>query len=218
MANLDYHGLYALQDRVLHLIFAEETEFYLTGGTCLHRFYFEKRYSDDLDCFTSANNQFHEDVRLLIDRFGAESLHFEILADTRDFVRLSVQDALRIDLVNDRVYRYGRSLRNADGIVLDNLENIAANKICALLGRDEPKDVFDLYTMYSAGSVDWKTILSAAARKCALEGEILEYRLQSFPLDLLNLLNIRDASFLRTMQIAYSSMVQDILENMCDCE
>lgn len=214
MANLDYHELYILQDRVLHLIFAEETEFYLTGGTCLHRFYFEQRYSDDLDCFTSANNQFHEDVRLLMDRFGSEFLHFQVLADTRDFVRLSVQDALRIDLVNDRVYRHGRSLRNAEGIVLDNLENIAANKVCALIGRDDPKDVFDLYTMYSAGRVDWKTVLSAAARKCTLEGEILEYRLKSFPLELLKLLNVRDASFLRAIQTAYSSMVQDILDNM----
>ena len=35
----------------LALIFAQDTEFYLTGGTCLNRFYYEKRLSDDLDFF-----------------------------------------------------------------------------------------------------------------------------------------------------------------------
>ena len=47
----DYAQLYALQDKVLKIIFTEETPFYLTGGTALHRFYCEHRYSDDLDLF-----------------------------------------------------------------------------------------------------------------------------------------------------------------------
>ena len=33
----NYDELYALQDRVLGLVFSEETPFYLTGGTALHR-------------------------------------------------------------------------------------------------------------------------------------------------------------------------------------
>ena len=42
----NYDELYALQDRVLGLVFSEETPFYLTGGTALHRFYCKARYSD----------------------------------------------------------------------------------------------------------------------------------------------------------------------------
>ena len=49
MASIDYIKLYSLQDKVLDIIFKTENIFYLTGGTCLSRFYQEKRYSDDLD-------------------------------------------------------------------------------------------------------------------------------------------------------------------------
>ncbi|MEA1967214.1 MAG: nucleotidyl transferase AbiEii/AbiGii toxin family protein, partial [Thermodesulfobacteriota bacterium] len=52
MGNINYKKLYELQDDILASIFKVENEFYLTGGTCLSRFYKEKRYSDDLDFFT----------------------------------------------------------------------------------------------------------------------------------------------------------------------
>ncbi len=38
MDRIDYKKLYALQDKVLKLIFSQEQEFYLIGGTCLSRF------------------------------------------------------------------------------------------------------------------------------------------------------------------------------------
>ena len=47
MGSIDYKKLYFLQDEVLKAVFDAEHEFYLTGGTCLSRFYVEKRYSDD---------------------------------------------------------------------------------------------------------------------------------------------------------------------------
>ena len=52
-----YKELYALQDQVLNAVFAAESEFYLTGGTCLCRFYQAKRYSDDLDFFANDSPQ-----------------------------------------------------------------------------------------------------------------------------------------------------------------
>ena len=58
MGKIDYQKLYRLQNKILDVVFAEETEFYLTGGTCLNRFYFEKRYSDDLDLFTNFSETF----------------------------------------------------------------------------------------------------------------------------------------------------------------
>ena len=51
---MDFDRLYELQDAVLDRVFSGETEFYLTGCTCLHRFYLHKRHSDDLDLFTAA--------------------------------------------------------------------------------------------------------------------------------------------------------------------
>jgi len=48
---LDYVKLYELQDMVLYEVFKTTKSFYLTGGTALHRFYYDIRYSDDLDFF-----------------------------------------------------------------------------------------------------------------------------------------------------------------------
>ena len=41
--------LYPMQDSVLAQMNSEK--FYLTGGTCLSRFYYHHRFSDDLDFF-----------------------------------------------------------------------------------------------------------------------------------------------------------------------
>ena len=60
MGKIDYDSLYKLQDSVLQAIFCEQTEFYLTGGTCLNRFYFKARFSDDLDFFNDRVKRFGE--------------------------------------------------------------------------------------------------------------------------------------------------------------
>ena len=62
----DYTQLYALQDKVLKIIFTEATPFYLTGGTALHRFYCERRYSDDLDLFMQGQPYFYDEVKAVI--------------------------------------------------------------------------------------------------------------------------------------------------------
>ena len=58
MDNIDYRKLYLLHDEVLKTVFDTEREFYLTGGTCISRFYVEKRYSDDLDFFTNQSPRY----------------------------------------------------------------------------------------------------------------------------------------------------------------
>lgn len=45
--------LYPLQDKALALIVAQDTGFYLSGGTASSRGYLNHRFSDDLDLFRS---------------------------------------------------------------------------------------------------------------------------------------------------------------------
>jgi len=66
MGSIDYKTLYDLQDRVLDTVFKTEQVFYLTGGTCLNRFYYEKRYSDDLGF---SNDDFKNQYFKLIEKF-----------------------------------------------------------------------------------------------------------------------------------------------------
>ena len=214
MAALNYTKIYALQDKVLAAISSAGTTFYLTGGTCLNRFYYNRRYSNDLDLFTSENTLFRDDVRMILDALASASLSYVVQVDTRDFVRLAIPGELQVDLVNDRVYRYGRSIHSPSGILLDNELNICANKLCAIIGRDDPKDMFDLYTLFKKGKLDWNTAAVAATKKCVLDPEVLEYRLSSFPLELLDLLAVVDPATVSEMKQGYQDMLEHILNLM----
>ena len=211
MVKVDFPALYRLQDKTLSIVFDVRTGFYLTGGTCLHRFYQERRYSDDLDLFSNDNQLFREDVRLVLRSLADADLSLEIVADSRDFVRLIVDNLLKVDLVNDRVYRSGSSINTTGNILLDNIDNIGANKICAILGRDDPKDIFDLYTIFRISPLNWSTILSAAHNKCAFDLEELRFRLESFPLSLLDILQVTDAAFVSELQQDYRTFIDSVL-------
>lgn len=213
MVKIDYPALYRLQDKVLFAVFSVETGFYLTGGTCLHRFYQEQRYSGDLDLFSNDNQLFRDDVRLVRRSLVDAGMSLDIRVDSRDFVRFIVEDALKVDLVNDRVYRVGRSIRTGVNTVLDNLNNIGANKICAVLGRDDPKDIFDLYTIFRSSNVNWPVIISAAERKCSFDMEELRFRLESFPLSLLEMLQVTDSGFVSELQRDYQLLINSILSS-----
>lgn len=208
MATLDYISIYALQDKVLENIFSKETTFYLTGDTCLNRFYYNRRYSDDLDLFTNDNALFRDDVRIVIEGFKSSSLKYKVIVDTRDFVRLNIDAKLQVDFVNDRVYRQGKSILSPSGVVIDNILNICSNKLCAILGRDDPKDMFDLYTVFSKEKLEWNIAIESATKKCVIDPEILEYRLSTFPLELLDLLKVKDPESISEMKNGYSEMVE----------
>ncbi len=211
---MDYASLYAIQDQVLDALFSGETEFYLTGGTCLHRFYARKRHSDDLDLFTSATALYRDDVRNALQRLNNTGFDYETVVDTRDFVRIVAGGMLNVDFVNDRVFRHGASQISRHKYRLDNLTNIFANKICAVLGRDEPKDIFDLCTLMQMNEVSPANLLPIVQRKCALELEDLEYRLTSFPVELLQTLAVTDTAFLEGICEDYEQIVGELLESL----
>ena len=175
----DYAQLYALQDKVLKVIFTEETPFYLTGGTALHRFYCERRYSDDLDLFMQGQPYFYDEAKALIYNLQKD-FTVETLVNAKDFLRIKI-DNLKIDFVNDRVYRYGKS-NIKDRIAVDNVYNILANKLTAVLGRDEEKDVFDIVSICLMYDFNWADILDAAHEKEGFDDYVLIERLRSFPL------------------------------------
>jgi len=82
MEHIDYKQLYMLQDKILELIFSQDTEFYLTGGTCLNRFYYEKRLSDDLDFFTNFSNTFSYSAREIINKLSLFPIN--MVVDSKD--------------------------------------------------------------------------------------------------------------------------------------
>ena len=181
MDRVDYYkDLYKLQDRVLKKVFETSGEFYLTGGTCLSRFYKALRYSDDLDFFANFSNSFNLEVKSIKYILSKE---FKVITEveSKDFVRLMIDDKLQVDFVNDRVKRCGNIIQKNE-LLIDNIENIFSNKLTAILGRDNPKDIFDIFLIDKYFSPDYTEALKCAKEKVVFNKDELLYRLETFPI------------------------------------
>jgi len=205
----NYKELYKLQDKVLDVVFSAENIFYLTGGTCLSRFYKEKRYSDDLDFFTHHNDLFARVIKeikqLLNDNFDITE---EVTS--KDFIRLKINNLLQVDFINDRVMRYEKTIVLENGYIIDSYENILANKLTAVIGRDNPKDIFDIYLIDKFYKYNMKIILDIAHQKASFNNDDLIIRLKSFPMNLLKSINLKDKNFLDDFELDFNTIIHKI--------
>ena len=201
--------LYVLQDRVLKLIFSLDNEFYLTGGTALHRFYYDARYSDDLDFFTNYSNRFFYATKNIISNLKKE-FNVKIEIESKDFLRLMVNNILQVDFVNDRVPRYKEPKVLENGFIIDNIENILSNKITAVIGRDNPKDIFDIYLISKFYNINWQDIISSAKDKLEFSIDELIVRLVSFPQELFKNINLIDKNFLDDFEKEFPKIIEQI--------
>ncbi|MFA5454690.1 MAG: nucleotidyl transferase AbiEii/AbiGii toxin family protein [Sulfurimonas sp.] len=204
-----YQKLYELQDEVLGVVFSVENIFYLTGGTCLSRFYQEKRYSDDLDFFTNNSPRYSFAIKKIKQALTAKfDLSIEI--ESKDFTRYKINNFLQVDFVNDIDARYKDVVVTEEGFIIDNIENILSNKLTAVIGRDNPKDIFDIYLIWKYYKFDWIEIAQSAHQKAGFSDEELLVRLKSFPSSLLNDIILVDKHFLDDFDNEYPKLVGEI--------
>ena len=167
----DFESLYALQDQALGLIREVETDFYLTGGTASSRGYLHHRFSEDLDLFVNDDARFS----LWADRIGvrlAACKEWRTETSLREdrFVRFFLhrpEIALKIELVNDVPSRIGEVAQHPVLGRLDTAENILANKISALIDRDEPKDLADIWGFCTKLGLSIESAIEGAQGKAA---------------------------------------------------
>lgn len=209
MGGLDYKKLYALQDEVLKIVFENEHEFYLTGGTCLSRFYIEKRYSDDLDFFTNQSPRYSFAIKN-IKKALQNSFALSSEVESKDFTRLRINGLLQVDFVNDIAFRYKEPKVSKENYLLDTIENILSNKLTAVVGRDNPKDVFDIYLIWKNYEINWSEILDAAHQKAGFSNEELIIRLKSFPKELLQDIKIIDDTFLKDFNSEFELIIDEL--------
>ena len=158
--------LYPIQDKVLEIIQKSDSPFYLTGGTALSRFYFNHRYSDDLDFFVNQDTNFVLDADQITATLGKSAV-VEIKLKSTTYYSIVVNELLKVDLVNDVGFRYGEAKSFPEFNRVDNVENILSNKLSALISRDEPKDVVDIWIIAKNISVDWPKMFQDANSKAA---------------------------------------------------
>ncbi len=145
--------------------------YFLTGGTALAAFYLHHRHSKDLDFFKIGDfDTFFIDrfVRRMGEKYDCV-VTGKVKSPTYCEYYLDNNQAgwvQRLDFVKEQPVRFG-DLHNQDGIIYDDLINIATNKICAIYGRLEPKDYVDLYLIVNGLGLDFETCFDLAKQKDA---------------------------------------------------
>jgi hypothetical protein len=156
-----------LQRDLLVAFFTREQRFFLTGGAALAGFYFGHRVTEDLDLFSPPGPDLQDAAHALADSALACEADIEPLktyAEYRRFIARRGDESCIIDLVIDRAPQVDHTKEQRGSIRVDTLRDIAANKVCTLLGRAEAKDLVDFRELLSHGA-DLGTALADAERK-----------------------------------------------------
>lgn len=140
--------LTAFQRRLLaELAGAPNEDRYLAGGAALHFAPHSTRYSDDLDFFHDTEARVAS--AFAADRTLLEGSGYEVGVEMAlpGFVRALVArdgEATRVDWAHDSAWRFMPLVREPFGGLLLHPVDLAANKVLALAGRDEPRDFVDI--------------------------------------------------------------------------
>ena len=165
--------LYPLQNEILKKLKTLNQPFYLTGGTAVSRGYLHHRYSDDLDLFANATDNFLDRVEEIICFLEKEGYKVEISPNASpNFSRLFINkgingidsNGLKIDFVNDIDVHFGEIQETEVYYRTDSLRNILSNKYTALY-RLSVKDVVDICEIAKNCSFNWKEIIKEANEK-----------------------------------------------------
>jgi len=169
------------------------------GGTALKRAYYpDYRFSEDLD-FTLCANRSHDDLvnafealfpglgrrlNLTLTLRSAEQSVFASTTLLANYVgplraRLGSRH-LKVDITRGELLLYPASERLLRAPYSDyptnvrlptyTLEEILTEKLCALMGRTEPRDLYDVYWLFEWGDVDLSFLPANFAAKCQHKG------------------------------------------------
>jgi len=195
--------------------FARERRFFLTGGSALGLFYLDHRRSYDLDLFTTeevGGKEVQNAVLAVSAVIGAEC---EALRSAPDFHRFRLsrgEEREIIDVVVDRAPQLDAEKADFDGIRVDTLREIIANKLTTLLSRTELKDLVDLYFLEQAGHDLLAAIPDARNKDGGWEPAVVAMLLDGLSTDQMPAWMIRQLApadlqaFLQRLRLAISSL------------
>lgn len=161
------------QQKVLALLAQSDLakKFYWTGGTLLASQYLHHRKSIDLDFFSEEPFLFEEVnnfIQQIYKELGFNKVNSKKIFDRWEFL-FENHEQLRIEFAyynHDKKTLKKRTLLN--GILIDSLDDIAANKTMAYFDRNEPKDIFDLFFILSTKNYSVSDLLHLTKEKFGL--------------------------------------------------
>ena len=185
-------GLSAIQRRLLEG-FRDGEGYWLTGGAALGGFHLHHRRSHDLDFFT-ADVGVIDELRRRLERFCADqSLELRAIQTYPGFRRFEVcgpEASTLVDLVHEVAPQVVgiQDKPLLEGLRVDPPRELRANKLGALLGRAETKDLVDLYALDQAGWPPLEGLEDGATKDAGLDAATLGWVLDSLRIDLTGLI------------------------------
>lgn len=157
-----------LQERILVLLAGLAPPWTLSGGAALAGFHTAHRETRDLDLFWQGRSELGDIAEHVRERLADAGLTVASLQVRAAFSQFDVADStgehVVLDLIADPVPLSEPPLLKAIGgttVRVDSPHQILVNKLCAVLGRSEPRDLEDIKVLLERGGE-----LERALRDC----------------------------------------------------
>jgi Nucleotidyl transferase AbiEii toxin, Type IV TA system len=158
----------------------------LAGGAALSGVFLHHRLSDDIDLFFRDNSEHRELIAQLPQIASILNVKIQIVRDAGTFVRAQLEQPgckYIVDLVVDTVANIDPPGALVEGVVVQSLADLRANKITCLLSRSEPRDLVDLYFLERQGFRVEDDLKGALQKDAGVDPGILAYLLREFPVE-----------------------------------
>jgi len=173
-------ALTPLKHDFLIRFFGENQDFFLTGGSALGIFYFNHRFSYDLDFFTVKEIDWRIVEGIVIKICKEIDIQYKSITKAPFFHRYELtrgDEREILDFVFETVPQIDSEKNVFGAIRVDTPREIGINKICTLVGRTELKDIVDLYYLEKNGFDIKKNIEKAKDKDGGIEPAIISYLL-----------------------------------------
>lgn len=139
---------------------AEQYGFALAGGYAVQAAGFLERLSEDVDLFTAWDRraEFDDAVAAVVDMYRVAGLFVAVERRYETFARLQVSDGDRRSAVELAVdWRANQPVHMSIGPVL-HPDDAVTNKMGAVYGRAQARDLIDVDAAVRSGRYDWETL------------------------------------------------------------
>lgn len=161
------------------------TPFHLAGGAALAGVHLRHRLSRDADLFFHDRHVHREAVALLEEVARDAEVTIRVVRDAGTFVRAvltTADEVVDIDLVFDAVADVGQP-DPVEGVDVESLADLRANKLTCILSRSEPRDLVDLLFLDRAGYPPESDLELALKKDGSIDPGVLAWLLGQFPVE-----------------------------------
>lgn len=159
---------------------------HLGGGAALAGVHLRHRLSADVDLFVH-DRQAHRDLAQALPAVAeAVGAHVTVLRDTGSLVRAGLDAAgisIEVDVVYEPVADIEPPPPPVDGVIVESLADLRANKITCLLSRSEPRDLVDLLFLDRRGHPPEADVAAALRKDAGVDPGVLAWLLGQFPVE-----------------------------------